>query len=227
MQAVTAGSGVQISPTGVLSINAADATFNGFVKTNNATAYNGYVWPNGPLPARGQLQTDASGNLTWSDTDGIQWTALGQLIVGTGINTDTILNAGINTSILTVDLTTTAGLRWSDTDTSAVLLPRGSTAQRIATGAALQGQIRYNNTLNEFEGFLGPIASMPGGPRWTPLSVQPTGPDDANRIFYHNTTQLTVNYTLPTGINAMSAGPITTTPGILVTVPTGTTWSIV
>jgi hypothetical protein len=45
VQAVTAGSGVQINGNGVLSINPADPTLNGFVKTNNNSAFNTYVWP--------------------------------------------------------------------------------------------------------------------------------------------------------------------------------------
>lgn len=230
---MTAGSGVQISATGVLSINAADPTFNGFIKTNNLTAYNGYVWPNGPLPAKGQLQTDAAGNLIWGDADAIPWTTKGQLIVGTGIDTDTLFSPGVNTSLLQVDLTTGSGLIWSDSNTGAALLPKGNTAQRIPVASALTGQIRYNSSLQQFEGYQGPTTSS-ATQGWKPLSIQPVGPTDANgnidtanNIFYYNSQTLSVNYTVAANMNALSAGTITLGGGVTVTIPATSSWTII
>lgn len=48
-----------------------------------------------------------------------------------------------------------------------------------------------------------------------------------NDVFYENSTTLSADYTITTGKNAMSAGPITIATGVTVTVPTGSTWSIV
>ncbi len=70
VQAVTAGSGVQINNQGVLSLNASDNTFNGFIKTNASNAYNAYVWPTGDGLAGQFLQTDSNGNLMWADPSG-------------------------------------------------------------------------------------------------------------------------------------------------------------
>lgn len=42
-----------------------------------------------------------------------------------------------------------------------------------------------------------------------------------------NSNTIAANFTIPTGSNAMSAGPITINTGITVTVPTGSTWVIV
>jgi hypothetical protein len=50
------------------------------------------------------------------------------------------------------------------------------------------------------------------------------GTDD---VFYENSQTVTTNYTLTTGKNAMSAGPITIDSGITVTVPSGSSWVIV
>ena len=44
---------------------------------------------------------------------------------------------------------------------------------------------------------------------------------------YENSATISANYTIGTGNNAMSAGPITINTGITVTVPTGSTWVIV
>lgn len=41
-----------------------------------------------------------------------------------------------------------------------------------------------------------------------------------------NDADITVNYTLTTGRNAMSAGPITVAAGVVVTVPSGSRWVI-
>jgi hypothetical protein len=38
--------------------------------------------------------------------------------------------------------------------------------------------------------------------------------------------EINTNYTLPTGYNAYSVGPVSIATGILVTVPSGATWKI-
>lgn len=44
---------------------------------------------------------------------------------------------------------------------------------------------------------------------------------------YENTQIIRSNYTITTGSNAMSAGPITIADGVIVTIPDGSDWSIV
>ena len=46
-------------------------------------------------------------------------------------------------------------------------------------------------------------------------------------VFYENNTNVTQNYTITTGKNAMSAGPVEIDTGVTVTVPTGSAWTIV
>jgi hypothetical protein len=48
-----------------------------------------------------------------------------------------------------------------------------------------------------------------------------------NQIFVLNDKTVTNNYTIPTGKNAMSAGPITIDTGVTVTIPTDSVWVIV
>lgn len=48
-----------------------------------------------------------------------------------------------------------------------------------------------------------------------------------NDVFYENSATLSADYTITAGKNAMSAGPITINTGVTVTIPTGSTWSIV
>ena len=46
-------------------------------------------------------------------------------------------------------------------------------------------------------------------------------------IFYENSTTVSSDYTITSGKNAMSAGPITIDSGVTVTVPSGSTWTVV
>lgn len=54
----------------------------------------------------------------------------------------------------------------------------------------------------------------------------PTG-GGSDKVFFENESNVWFNYTVPTGRNAVSAGPITINPGVTVTVPSGSSWSIV
>lgn len=59
-----------------------------------------------------------------------------------------------------------------------------------------------------------------------PQQVQPTG-TQGNYAFYENTTTISINYTITTGNNAMTAGPVTINSGVTVTVPVGSYWTVV
>lgn len=48
-----------------------------------------------------------------------------------------------------------------------------------------------------------------------------------DRIFFENDQVVTTSYTITSGKNAMTAGPITINSGIVVTVPDGSTWTVV
>jgi hypothetical protein len=48
-----------------------------------------------------------------------------------------------------------------------------------------------------------------------------------DRTFYENDQSVNTSYTITTNKNAMSAGPITISSGVSVTVPSGSTWTIV
>lgn len=49
----------------------------------------------------------------------------------------------------------------------------------------------------------------------------------AGGAIYENSQTITANYTLTSGKNGLSAGPITISSGITVTVPSGSVWAIV
>ena len=48
-----------------------------------------------------------------------------------------------------------------------------------------------------------------------------------NAVFYENDTNVSASYSITSGKNAMSAGPITINNGVTVTVPSGSVWTVV
>jgi hypothetical protein len=99
--------------------------------------------------------------------------------------------------------------------TSALKIPVGTTAQQPTP---VTGQIRYNTTNNQYEGY---FASS-----WGQLGGGATG-GAGNQVFVLNDQTVTEDYTVPSGKNASSAGPITIATGVTVDVATGSTWVIV
>jgi hypothetical protein len=100
--------------------------------------------------------------------------------------------------------------------TSSAVLPKGTTAQRDTV--PLAGFLRYNTDTLGFEGYNGTV--------WGAVGGGATG-GTGNAAFYENDSVITANYTITSGKNAMTAGPITINTGVTVTVPTGSTWSII
>lgn len=99
---------------------------------------------------------------------------------------------------------------------SGVIVPAGTAAQR--PGGTPTGVIRLNTDTGQFEGHNGTAWGGIGG------GAKGGGSDAA---FFENDVAITTNYTITTNKNAMTAGPVTINTGVTVTVPTGSTWSIV
>ena len=99
--------------------------------------------------------------------------------------------------------------------TGSANLPVGTTAQRDGTLAA--GMIRYNSTLGQFEGYTSAWGAIGGGATG--------GGSDTWAVEHDNT--ITTSYTISTGKNVISAGPLTVNSGATVTVPSGSNWTIV
>lgn len=95
-------------------------------------------------------------------------------------------------------------------------LPTGTTAER--PGSPTSGMVRFNSTLSQFEGH--------NGTAWGQLGGGATG-GGSDTVFIENGQTVTTNYTLTTGKNAVSAGPVAVQSGVVVTIPSGQTWVIV
>ena len=99
--------------------------------------------------------------------------------------------------------------------TGFALIPAGTTAERPVSPA--NGQIRYNTTTAQFEGYQGGA--------WGQLGGGATG-GGGDEVFQENSLIVTTSYTLSTGKNAMSVGPITINSGAVVTVGSGQRWVV-
>ena len=95
--------------------------------------------------------------------------------------------------------------------TGAVTQAVGTTAQR--PGSAAAGMFRYNSTTGEFEGYTTGWGSIGGGA-------------SAGGAIYENVDDITADYTITSGSNGMSVGPMTLASGVTVTVPSGQRWVI-
>jgi len=101
-------------------------------------------------------------------------------------------------------------------NTGSAQVPVGTTGQRDGTPA--QGYFRFNSSTNQFEGY--------NGTAWGAVGGGATGGAN-NPVFYENDQTVTVNYSITAGKNAMTAGPVTIADGVNVTIPDGSTWTIV
>lgn len=100
-----------------------------------------------------------------------------------------------------------------NTSQGAFSLPSGNTGYRPA-GA--NGYIRFNTELTRFEGY--------DGSSWVNMTGA-TG-SGGDEIFNLNGNTVSTSYSIPTGKNASSVGPITLASNTTVTIPAGSRWVI-
>ena len=94
---------------------------------------------------------------------------------------------------------------------------------KVSTGATISpiGNASFTGivTASSFIGDGSSLSNLPAG--------APVGGASTNTVFFENDTAVAVNYQVTSGKNAMSAGPISINAGIAVTVPSGSSWTIV
>jgi len=145
-------------------------------------------------------------------TSGDPFTVTG-VLTASNLQTDTTVLGSTSTSSVTISAASVAiPSAFTLSSTGAIKVPYGTTAQRPT---AAVGQIRYNSTLSEFETY--------NGTSW----VEFGGAGGATGAIFESSQSITANYTIATGKNGMSAGPITLADGVTVTVPSGSRWVVV
>ena len=133
-----------------------------------------------------------------------------------GLGTVTYTNTGIIVSgIVTANSFKGDGSQLSGIYASALKFGGATKVQATNTGAVVTGIL----TATSFEGDGSNLSNLPAG--------APVGGASTNTVFFENDIAVAVNYQITSNKNAMSAGPISINAGIAVTVPSGSSWTIV
>jgi len=186
------GSGVYSLPAGnpVVTNTTISSTWANNTLADIATALTGSVAADGQTPMTGQLDMNSL--------------KIKNLAAGT-----TAGNAVEYTQFTTAFVNPTFG------GTGYMLIPKGTTAERPAV--PVDGEMRYNTTTGQFEGYQGGA--------WGQLGGGATG-GGGDEVFVENARVVTTNYTLTTGKSAESVGPITINSGVSVTIPADERWVV-
>ena len=228
--------GGNLAVTGTSAFTGA-STFTGAVTLNNLTI-NGNLSSDSEISLANKLRvqrTNFAGTGAISDTTLTITVAtsgalyVGSLITGTGVTAGTTISSfgtgtgGTGTYTVSTSQTVSstaitgtvndATLEINSTD--AILVPVGTTIQRPSTG--VEGYIRYNSTLDRFEGY--------ANSAWGQLGAGATG-GGADNVFVENSLTVTTDYTITAGKSASSVGNLTINSGVTVTVPSGSRWVI-
>jgi hypothetical protein len=155
----------------------------------------------------GQVNASVAGLGTMSTQNANAVAITGGTVNGTSVGATTA-STGAFTNF-------TASGTASFTSTGAVKVPVGTTGQQPTP---VTGMIRFNSTTSLYEGY--------GASAWGALGGGATG-GGSDQIFNLNGQNVTTSYSIPSGKNASSAGPITIDTGATVTIPTGSVWVII
>jgi hypothetical protein len=228
--------GGNLAVTGTSAFTGA-STFTGAVTLNNLIL-NGSLTIDDVLNLANKLQVARTNFAGTGSISGTTFTVtvatsgalyVGSLLTGTGVTDGTTISAFLTgtggTGTYTVSTSQTvsstaitgtvndATLEINSTD--AILVPVGTTTQRPSTG--VEGYIRYNSTLDRFEGY--------ANSAWGQLGAGATGGGSDN-VFVENSLTVTTDYTITSGKSASSVGDLTINSGVTVTIPTGSRWVI-
>lgn len=155
------------------------------------------------------------------------WTSSEHLSLGAG---KSVILTGATSGTVSLTAPTEAGTTSitlpSSTGTLALLTSTVSAAINLSGGTA--GSVPYQSAQNTTS-FISPgqqgqvlTSSGTSAPTWATIQA-----GAAAGAFWENDITLSTSYTITTNKNAITGGPITIANGVVITVPTGSTWIIV
>ena len=218
---VQVGSATTIHSTGI-DLGSGNITSHNINSTGiiTATSFVGPVTGNltgnvtGNVTGKATTATNAHG-LTGSPSITVaDITATGNVSIGGTLTYEDVTNVDSVGLITARNGISVTGGELNIETTGAIGLPTGTSAQRPSPPQA--GQIRYNNENQQFEGYSTAWGGFGGA-----------SGSSGNAVFYENDTNVTASYSITSGKNAMSAGPITLNANIIVTIPAGSVWTVV
>ena len=134
---------------------------------------------------------------------------------GTVTASDITLATGANSFLTFQDSTNTNGYKLRANVSN--VADYGFLIENLAGGDLLKVQPNGTVTATSFAGDGSNLTGIAAG----------AGGGGSDEIFWENGQNVTTNYTITNGKNAMSAGPITVDSGVTVTVGAGETWTVV
>ncbi len=144
----------------------------------------------------------------------------GDIIVGTADNTYAKLAAGTNTYVLTADSSETAGLKWAEASSGTITALNNQTANRLTTIGATTTELDGEANLT----FDGSTLAITGN-QTVSTTLAATGQITGRG--FECPAEVSDDWTIAAGNNAMFPGPMTVATGKTVTVPSGRTLTVV
>lgn len=125
-----------------------------------------------------------------------------------------------------------AGMTWADTGTGAFKRRSNDGMSWIVEYTLFKQALPQYAEADIPASDIGPIyVAGKGAMEWTGLAYTPIGGGAkggmGNQVFYENDLEVTADYEITSGKNAGTFGPVTIDDGVTVTIPDGSTWSIV
>lgn len=180
-------------------------------KSLNDPAAGDLNW-NVPLNANFDILDAALGGVTTIDVTGV--TATPVALTASQYQKLIIAFTGTLTANVTYKIPNGVGGQWILTNAATgaytITFTNVAATTTVLVPASITGVTAYSNGTNLY--LTGGGGATGGG---------------SDQVFFQNSQTVTTSYSIPSGKNAMTAGPITINSGVTVTVPSGSVWTIV